>query len=354
MTPSQQKLIEQLSQLGDVVFIKNPKESFIRAVSKMDLATLDLILEDNISYQDTTKTIFIEKLGKIFRKLNKKNSFLIPSEGKCCSEECSNKNNLGVSFTGDKTGDYFSFIIEQNENGSIKDIYNCYEFCTDKNSISENNRQYGVTVYEDEKIDFKPSATFTYLNEKCSKAIYEINRAEEDFISSKEIINWINNYKSLYCSFNLPPILFKTQNSFYNLYTDVKKIGDFLNFEEVAIVALDEFEKINLGDDIQILKWLLIYDELHNKIHFNNYGYITKKNRKKGYKKISKIVPTRFKIDIMQNCIQLSKILNEYYNEMLNKYNTSVPEDLNGMSPFDEEYDNYYSLKYHLEKRGII
>ena len=104
MTPEQLKLIQQLLELGDVTIIKRGVTSLFKAISRMDSKALELILEDNISYQDTTKTFFLEKLEEIFKEFKTEDDQLIPYEGKCNSNEYSNKNKKGISFVGIKSG----------------------------------------------------------------------------------------------------------------------------------------------------------------------------------------------------------------------------------------------------------
>jgi len=103
----------------------------------MNSKALKLILEDNVSYQDTTKTIFLEKLNEVFKEFKKEDNKLIAYQGKCNSNECSNKNKNGFSFVGNKSGRYINFIIEENENGTVKDLYTCSVFCTDENVIAQ-------------------------------------------------------------------------------------------------------------------------------------------------------------------------------------------------------------------------
>lgn len=61
-----------------------------------------------------------------------------------------------------------------------------------------------------------------------------------------------------------------------------------------------------------------------------------------------------FKKNILQNCIELQELIDKHYNEKLNKYNTLSPQEQENQIPFDDDYENTSSLKYHLEKRGII
>ena len=71
MTPEQLKLIQQLAELGDVTIVKRGATSLVNAISEMNIKGLVLILEDDVSYQDTTKTIFLEKLNEVFKEFKK-------------------------------------------------------------------------------------------------------------------------------------------------------------------------------------------------------------------------------------------------------------------------------------------
>ena len=166
MNSEKLKLIQQLAKLGEVTLIKRGKRSLVKAISEMDSKGLELILEDDVSYQDTTKIIFLQKLKEVFKEFQREDNNLIPYEGKCNSDECSNKNKSGVAFVGNKSGRYINFIIEENEDGSVKDIYRCYDFCTNIKALDKNKRQLSISVYKDEKIDFKPTSSYTFSNSK--------------------------------------------------------------------------------------------------------------------------------------------------------------------------------------------
>ena len=110
MTPEQLKLIQQLAELGDVTIVNRGVTNLVNAISELDSKALKLILEDNVSYQDTTKTIFIEKLNEVFQEFKKEDDKLIAYQGKCNSNECSNNNKKGISFIGNKSGRYKGHI----------------------------------------------------------------------------------------------------------------------------------------------------------------------------------------------------------------------------------------------------
>ena len=358
MNLEQQKLLDQLAQLGKVTVIKNTRVSVVNAISEMDYAALEILLDNNISYQNTSKTIFIEKLKEIFIKFKQKDTQLIPLEGICCSAECYNKDNAKVSFIGNITGDLLSLIIEQNESGRIKNMYDCDNFCTNNCPQEECHNRYRIIIYKDEKVDFKPSISYTNLIEKCIKANYELRRycgcCEENFITAKEITDWINNYKAFFDSFELSSKFFKEQATFFFEYKKVKKIHDFLNLEVEAAQALSDFKKIELNNEIELLKWLVKYEHFHYHLISLHPNIISEDGIKNGREKLSDELVTCFNINILQNCIDLDNILDKYYYDMLNKYTTQTEVEVSTQTPFEDNYNEVASLKYHLAKRGII
>ena len=242
MTPEQLKLVQQLAELGDVTIVKRGTSGFIIAISEMDCKAIELILEDNVSYQDTTKSIFLQKLKEVFTDFQKEDNKLIPYEGKCNSDKCTNKNKRGIAFVGNKSGRYINFIIEQNEDSTVKDIYTCSVFCTNENVIDENKRKLDISVYNDEKVNFTPSSTYNYLKNKSITALNEIKQHNDCEISKEQIITWIKSYEELYNSMNWINNFYKHHYSFYWLYYHINEIYKFLMIENEAKIAIDEFK----------------------------------------------------------------------------------------------------------------
>lgn len=354
MTPEQLKLVLLLAELGDVAIVKRSTSSLINAISEMNSKALELILEDNVSYQDTTKTIFLQKLNEVFTDFQKEDSKLIPYEGKCNSSECNNKNKKGIAFIGNKSNRYINFIIEEKEDGTVKDIYTCSVFCTNENVINENKRKLDITVYNDEKVNFKPSSSYNYLKNKSITALNEIKQLNDCEISKDEIITWIKSYEELYNSMNWINNFYKHHYSFYWLYYHINEIYKFLIIENEAKIAIDEFKYINLDNEIDLLKWLVKYEHLYYELILLCANIVTEESLQTGNSLLHKDYTVYFKTNILQNCIDLQELIDNHYNEKLNKYNTLTQEEQENQIPFDDDYENTSSLKYHLEKRGII
>ena len=354
MTPEQLKLVQQLAELGDVTVVKRGLSGLINAISEMDCKAIELILEDNVSYQDTTKSIFLQKLKEVFKDFQKEDNKLIPYEGKCNSDKCTNKNKKGIAFVGNKSGRYINFIIEQNEDSTVKDIYTCSVFCTNENVIDENKRKLDISVYNDEKVNFTPSSTYNYLKNKSITALNEIKQLNDCEISKEQIITWIKSYEELYNSMNWINNFYKHHYSFYWLYYHINEIYKFLMIENEAKIAIDEFKYINLDNEIDLLKWLVKYEHLYYELILLCANIVTEESLQTGNCVLHKDHTVYFKTNILQNCIDLQELLEKHYYEKLNKYNTLSQEEQENQMPFDDDYEDASSLKYHLQIRGII
>jgi hypothetical protein len=354
MTPEQLKLIQQLAALGDVTYVKRGVSSLINAISEMNSKALELILEDNVSYHDTTKSIFLEKLDQVFKEFKKEDDKLIAYKGKCNSNECSNKNKNGISFVGNISGRYINFIIEQNEDSTVKDIYTCSDFCTNENVINENKRELSFTVYKDEKVYFKPSFYYISSNKKSISAINYLTQFNDTEISKDQIISWVKQYEEFYNSLDWFDLSYINISPFHCCFYHIKGIYDCILLEEEAAFALEEFKSVNLKEEIQLLKWLVKFEYLYYKLILLHPNIVSEESLKSGKIILYKDFNVYFKTEILQYCIDLQELIDNYYYEKLNKYNTLSNEDQEKEIPFDDAYEKTSSLKYHLEIRGII
>lgn len=354
MTPEQLKLIQQLSELGDVTIVKRGTSSLIKAISEMNSKALELILEDDVSYQDTTKSIFLQKLKTLFQDFQKEDNKLIAYQGKCNYKECSNTNKNGFCFMGNKSGRYINFIVEENENGSIKDICTCHDFCPNEKVIDKNKEKMSYFIFFDERVDFVLSPDYIYSNNKSISAIKELKQFNDAEISKEDIISWVKNYEDLYNTMDFADMFYKNLVPFYECYGHILKIYEFLLIEEEASIALQEFASVNVDDEITVLRWLVKFEHLHYKLILLHPNIVSEESMKSGKIILYKDFTIYFKTEMLKNCISLEELFDKYYYEKLNKYNTLSQEEQENQIPFDDNYENTSSLKYHLEKRGII
>ena len=135
------------------------KEAIIKYIKEMNTDMLSLILDDDRSYMDTSKEIFLEKLDKVFSdcKFREVEEFSEVCKGRCAGD-CSNKDTKGYRFLNEKVGG-LDLLFEE-ENDDIIDICYCSRF--EVEDTAKTNYSLYMKVYDDEKVDFFP--TFEQIN----------------------------------------------------------------------------------------------------------------------------------------------------------------------------------------------
>lgn len=114
---------------NDFEKIKSPKEALLYYIKYFDIEMIQLILDDNRTYQDFPKYLFIQKLGNAFdRFIRSGDEHLLTYYGTCSSDMCS-FGCKGVRFIGNHSGLYMDLVFKE-ENEVILDIYECHQFST--------------------------------------------------------------------------------------------------------------------------------------------------------------------------------------------------------------------------------
>ena len=114
-------------------------DAIIYFFQRLDIDMVADILEDNRTYQDFQKPLFVHKLGNAFDEFIKAgDTFLQCHSGFCNSKLCNYKCN-GFSFTGNFSGNYLDMIIVIKE-GIVQDMYECSEFKMQVKGIKKNER----------------------------------------------------------------------------------------------------------------------------------------------------------------------------------------------------------------------
>lgn len=348
-------LLKQAFQLEESTAIDISRDGLIDAICKMDLDTINLILEDDVSYQNTTKTIFLEKLKHQFLKLKNEDTHLVPYEGNCCAEAsvCDNSNKKGVLFMGNNTGKYFNLIIEENKESGISDVYNCDTFSTVNKNINKQAQELYIIIYIDEKVGFKPNPDYNYFNSKFLDAINLVKQNSHTLIDKEVILDWYNIFLQVDEACDYPPFLYRNQVEFDSIYSSILKMYEFLMQEDSASKALKAFEQVDTNNETQLLKWLINYEELHFSLISLHPNTVSTEAIKSGEIELHKDLNVYLKTDVLQNCINAEAIYDTYYYDKLTKYSTTPKDQLETQSSLDDDYMKTASLKYHLEKRGF-
>lgn len=119
--------------------ITTQEEALIHFIQTMDIEMINAYLDDDLTYQDFEKYVFISKLQIAFDKFrNCGDMKLFTYAGKCNS--C-NKGCKGFSFVGNISNNYMDVVIESTD-GKIKDLYECADFKNDTAVFTKNKRIY--------------------------------------------------------------------------------------------------------------------------------------------------------------------------------------------------------------------
>jgi hypothetical protein len=295
----------------------------IEAISNMSCESLELILDDNWYYDSTSKSTYIQKLKEVFDEFGKEDDFLISHQGQCNANECKNFNKNGYSFIGNKSGRYINFIIDLKENGSIKNIHNCFSFCTNEKVIDETKKQLKISIYEDEKLYFKPTENFTLSKNESIIAMNELKKFQDTSIPKNELIKWIEKYENLERSISGKDIFHKNQKLFWSCFLGIKELYNFILSEGDIDIAIDRFKSIQLNDDSKLLKWYSDYNYLFHK--FRYLLPIIKKskeeNLKPGFLNLSSDFPVYYLMENLSKCFELQAIFHNHFYKKIKYYN---------------------------------
>jgi hypothetical protein len=153
MNAEQKELIKQLAKMGEVVLITNGNrvhlnengtvslktqiDSVLYFLQRLDIDMVSSVLEDNCTYQNFAKPLFIKKLeDAIDEFMEAGDTYLNRYKGSCNSKSCNYKCK-GYSFVGNNSGNYFDLIIDVKD-GVVNDIYECFSFKCEDEGILKN------------------------------------------------------------------------------------------------------------------------------------------------------------------------------------------------------------------------
>ena len=354
MTPEQQKLLQYLNQMGDVQIFNRKKESIVKAITAMDLKTLQLILDENLTYQDATKEIFLGKLKEIFDEFNKSTDTLSAHFGKCNSKECSNHNKNGVLFCGKNSGKHFNLIIEEDDNEKVRDLYYCSDFkCNFEDKVNRKGKNLQVYIYEDEKADFKPASHYKYINTTSLKAIADLTNFKDKTISKNELFAWLHAYFDFYSSMSLFKLRYKNEHQFYHIYDRANALKKYLVLEEECAEAMRLYDTLIDYIEMNLLKWLGEHEHLKSELILLSPQFVDENTQSLKKVIVNEDLKIAIDTDELKNCVRFQDAIDRHYYVMFDKYKIAV-EQKEDFTPFGDAMDKHISLKYQLEQRNIF
>jgi hypothetical protein len=161
--------------------LKTKKELIIENIMHMNISMLDVLLDDDKTYQDASKELFLSRLSDVFEYFKKYgDTSLNPYQGVCNSEICSNKGCRGYSFIGNISKKHLDLICIE-EGDEIKDMYSCSSFKTDKDV--DKGRWTEVDIRHDEEVKFVPESDYYSKKDRCIEALNDLKQYEGLLIS---------------------------------------------------------------------------------------------------------------------------------------------------------------------------
>ena len=178
------------------------KEQILKAFEDLDIYSLALLLNENQTYQDVTKEIFLRNLKELFVWIIGHEAII--TDFKRYSGVCSkcNEGLGGFSFINSEKVCYGSFIFEEFDD-DFKDIYSCTLFSCTLSDIKENYG--GISFFDDEKVGFMLNEEELLEKEFCLRGITELKNESNrlGFLSIQFLKDWQHQFNSNYLLRNL-------------------------------------------------------------------------------------------------------------------------------------------------------
>ena len=167
------------------------KELLIQAFKSLDFEALQNLLDDNRSYMNVSKYLFLSTLKQKIDKYDELKSYENVVEGTC------NHCNKGCKAYKFKAANLPSLpLYLEEKDGKITDIYLCNAFKED--NPDEHDWDIYFSFYEEEKVDFKPSLEHLIVLQRVEKAVEEFNKLETlGLIPIQDVIHWHDKMKNL-------------------------------------------------------------------------------------------------------------------------------------------------------------
>ncbi|MGC1632397.1 MAG: hypothetical protein WA749_09835 [Gelidibacter sp.] len=217
------------------------KNRIIEALKNFDSDALDALLDNEKSYMDVSKSLFISTIKNTFETAKEEGcqAFDDVFFGICGS--C-NKGCEGMTFLSN-SGHYLDLFIESKDGYSVDDIY----ICNDLSNLTglEKLHDLSFDFDEDEKVLFTPNSEYLLINEQYELLLSEF-RDLEDGITLDVFVSWYDGFIYLRDFINdLDPFSkfhYKLFNSIYVLLWKIDNIVAIKTKSEHVFEALIDFQ----------------------------------------------------------------------------------------------------------------
>jgi len=295
----------------------NIKHHFIKAFKEMNIQVIDLILEDNNSYLDAPKDLFINTLNDKFEQLKRKgvSQFDKVIEGTCekCFVGCP-----GYSFMT-KNDDYFDLLIEM-EGDKISDITQCTQF-KNKTEVTKEKQVY-LYFKKDLRTSYHPSPLEIVQQKEIENAEAQFKAFENSINDLDAFESWLEKWEALFKSVKHMNLSHSFVRSFISTFYNVKSILLLKKENTLADLAITEFKTINTRNAKEVIDWLFRFKE--NELFYGSGFELTNNWRKTSllvYKNSESLPNENLKfysnviIDVsgFHASVEFSQVYNKYY-----------------------------------------
>ena len=179
-------------------------------------------------------------------------------------------------------------------------------------------RYFVLPRYRKQKIRKQIQKTLEQIENGNKHFKNELEQYNHKEISREEIIKWVDKHQKLFKLFELPPLFYKHQDAFYECYSHIKKVVEFLEMEDKALNALQQFKTLNINNELELLKWLVNHENLQYQLILLHPNIVPEEALITGKIKLYNDFNIYFKKELLQNCINLDcKIVTSYFFKYL-------------------------------------
>lgn len=312
----------------------------LQAIKNIDFNALKEILDDDKSYMEVSKSLFIKTLKDnlqcyINQGLKTYQEKLI---GKCDNSCDSCK---AYSFCADGFP-YLNLCISE-IGGEINDIQLCHNIVELDRDV--NNFAIFFRFFEEDKVNYKPSLKHLFDKQRVEDALDDFKKiTKSKLICIEDLIYWKDKYHYIMDTFGLNafflPKQYKVFEEFDNLMFEVIYFIGNCDDNDYAIKALEHYHNIKNMSEKELVKWLFKYEELRFYFNFDDSEHW----EKTGLIRLSE------DLDIIvdcSECIEIFKFAKIYYTEetkLMEKYEPTEEHQMQNKDSLICSLENYLRL----------
>jgi hypothetical protein len=317
-------------------------QQILQAFKALNFEDLEELLNDNYSYMDVPKDVFLKRLQEEIKKYQDKG---LRAYDKVSCGTCGNCYKGCDAYSFSKEGFPFLNLYFELDKGEVKDIHLCHKLEGLEQNVNENDIY--MKFHEEEKVGFKPSLKYLLDKQRADKAVEDFKRiASNKIIPVEDLAYWRDKYKDIAGPFGYnSPLDYYTYSAFFEFDSISSSVYNFAQAYDAnaeCTKALEHYYSIVNLDERELVKWLVMYKE--NNIYFNFNGTDNWQN--------TQIVKFSKDSDLLVDCLACINALK--YDEIYSKEEHKLLEKYQPTSAHFKANNNSieYSLKSYLRVHG--